>query len=377
MMTPKIAEFPARETPPTPCLVLDVDVVVERYRRMPRLLPEVHLYYAVKAYPAAPVLRRLAAEGASFDAASMQEVEAVLAASAPASRISFGNTVKRRPGIARSFELGVREFAFDSAQELARIAAVAPGARVSCRIAVENHGARWPLSRKFGVAPQHAPALLRRARDLGLAANGVSFHVGSQRTNPFVWHAAIARAGTIFETVSRWNIELDLVNIGGGFPVACRDHDVPPPEAIAEANMNAVDDTFGGNHPRLMAEPGRALVADAGVIRSEVVLVGTRDPDTRERWVCLDIGRFGGLAEAEGEAIQYEIHTGRAGDAELAVVAGPTCDSHDVLYEKQRYRLPVDLTDGDMVDIHSAGACTTTYSSVGFNGFPPLAEYYV
>ena len=107
------------------------------------------------------------------------------------------------------------------------------------------------------------------------------------------------------------------------------------------------------------------------------MLVSTRDPDTLERWVYLDIGRFGGLAEAEGEAIQYEIISSRTGEEELAVVAGPTCDSHDVLYETQRYRLPVDLTAGDTVDIHSSGAYTTTYSSVGFNGFPPLAEYYV
>ena len=376
-MTPKIAEFLQREQPQTPYLVLDVDVVVDRYTRMRQLMPEVAIYYAVKANPAAPVLRRLAAAGACFDAASMPEIDAVLAASATADRISFGNTVKKRHAIAEAFGLGVRDYAFDSLQELEKIAAVAPGARVACRIAVENHGARWPLSRKFGVDPAHAPELLRRAPDLGLVPSGVSFHVGSQQTNPFIWHAAISHAGAIFEAVAQANIALDLVNLGGGFPVTYRDQAVPPPEAIADTIMTAVDSTFGNSRPRLMAEPGRALVADAGVIRSEVVLVSTRDPETPERWVYLDIGRFGGLAEAEGEAIQYEIHTSRAGDLDLAVVAGPTCDSHDVLYEKQRYHLPVDLAEGDLVDIHAAGAYTTTYSSIGFNGFPPLAEYYV
>lgn len=377
-MTPKIAEFLQRERPPTPCLVFDVDVVVDRYRRMRRLMPEVAIYYAVKANPALPVLRALTREGSSFDAASMPEIEAVLAAEAAAERISFGNTVKKRRSITAAFELGIRDFAFDSLQELEKIAEAAPGARVACRIAVENHGARWPLSRKFGIEPDLAPDLLRRAPDLGLQPTGVSFHVGSQQTNPFIWQAAIAHAGHIFEAVARSGVTLELVNLGGGFPVVYRDHDVPPPEAIAETIMGAVENTFGADRPRLMAEPGRALVADAGVIRSEVVLVSTRDAENLERWVYLDIGRFGGLAEAEGEAIQYEIHTPHGQDElDQAVVAGPTCDSHDVLYEKQRYHLPVALREGDLVDIHSAGAYTTTYSSVNFNGFPPLAEYYV
>lgn len=376
-MTPKIAEFLEREAPATPCLVVDVDVVADRYQRMHALLPDVALYYAVKANPAVPILERLAGEGAFFDAASLPEIDAVLAANVTADRISFGNTVKKRTSIAHAFELGVRDYAFDSLQELEKIAAVAPGANVACRISVENHGARWPLSRKFGVDPEDAPDLLCRAPDLGLVPTGVSFHVGSQQTNPFIWQSALGHVGTIFEAVARHNIELNLINIGGGFPVVYRDLDVPPPEIIADTIMTSVGDIFGNSMPRLMAEPGRALVADAGVIRSEVVLVSTRDPDTLERWVYLDIGRFGGLAEAEGEAIQYEIHTRREGDVDLAVIAGPTCDSHDVLYEKQRYHLPMDLTEGDLVDIYATGAYTTTYSSVGFNGFPPLAEYYV
>lgn len=150
--------------------------------------------------------------------------------------------------------------------------------------------------------------------------------VGRERTPLY---RTIGHAGAIFKQVARANIALDLVNFGGGFPVVYRDRAVPPPEAIAETIMTAVDETFGNNRPRLMAEPGRALVADAGVIRSEVVLVSTRDPETPERWVYLDIGRFGGL------------------------------------------------TEGDLVDIHAAGAYTTTCSSVGFNGFPPLAKDYV
>ena len=127
-----------------------------------------------------------------------------------------------------------------------------------------------------------------------------------------------------------------------------------------------------------MIEPGRYLVADAGVLRTEVVLVSRRSDLDHPRWVYLDCGRFGGLAETMDEAIRYRLRTPHDGTATGPVaLAGPTCDSADVLYEKNDYQLPLALAEGDLVDILSAGAYTTTYSSVGFNGFAPLADYCV
>ena len=127
-----------------------------------------------------------------------------------------------------------------------------------------------------------------------------------------------------------------------------------------------------------MAEPGRSLVADAGVLETEVVLVSQRDG---VRWVYLDVGLFSGLVEAYGESIRYRIEVHRDGrplagpDGEI-VLAGPTCDSLDILYERHRYRLPLDLRPGDRLRFLSAGAYTASYSSVGFNGFAPLREEY-
>ena len=120
------------------------------------------------------------------------------------------------------------------------------------------------------------------------------------------------------------------------------------------------------------------MVGNAGVIQSEVVLISNKSANDNTRWVYLDIGKFGGLAETMDEAIRYPITTVHDGDAaEPAILAGPTCDSADVLYEKTAYPMPVSLAIGDKVLIHGTGAYTTTYSAVAFNGFAPLKAYYI
>ena len=135
---------------------------------------------------------------------------------------------------------------------------------------------------------------------------------------------------------------------------------------------------FGNALPEMLIEPGRFIVGDAGLVSAEVVLVSRRDPNDPVRWVYLDIGRFGGLAETEGEAIKYRIVTPHDGGATGPVaIAGPTCDGADILYERSNYRLPLALASGDRVELLSAGAYVTTYASQRFNGFAPLAEYYV
>ena len=146
-MTAKIDRFLEDTQPPTPCLVVDLDIVEESYRTLHAVLPLARIFYAVKANPAAPILDRLNAAGSSFDTASRGEIEMCLAAGATADRISFGNTLRKQRDIAFAYEKGVRLFAFDSAPELAKIAVAAPGSKVFCRILVEGEGAEWPLSK--------------------------------------------------------------------------------------------------------------------------------------------------------------------------------------------------------------------------------------
>jgi len=376
-MTPKIAQFLRDREPATPCLVLDVDRVEENYNAIRAALPLAHVYYAVKANPAAPILERLVSLGSSFDAASFEEVAMCLDAGAAPARISFGNTIKKVSAIQRAFAAGVDMFAFDSREELLKLAAHAPGSRVYCRLLVENDGAEWPLSRKFGTTVATARDLMIEARSLGMDPYGLSFHVGSQQTTTGSYEAAIGKVGMLFTDLKAAGIDLRMVNLGGGYPVRYRD-EIPGIDAFGNAIMRAMTEHFGNALPEILVEPGRFLVADAGLVRAEAVLVCRKGAADPVRWVYLDIGRFGGLAETEGESIKYRIATPHdGGETGPVAIAGPTCDGADILYEKSNYRLPLALQSGDLVSIETAGAYTTTYASQRFNGFAPLAEHYV
>jgi ornithine decarboxylase len=376
-MTPKIARFLAERQPATPCLVVDTDRVAENFRALRRALPLAQIYYAVKANPAPAVLDRLVTLGSRFDAAGIEEVEACLAAGARPAEISFGNTIKKVSAIRRAHAAGVTMFAFDSIEELEKLARHAPGSQVYCRILVENEGADWPLSRKFGTTIETARELMLRAGELGLDPFGLSFHVGSQQTSTAAYEAAIGRVAMLFTDLKDAGVNVRMVNLGGGFPTRYRD-DVPDIDQFASAIMGAMTEHFGNALPEMVVEPGRFIVGDAGVVSSEVVLVCHRHKDDPVRWVYLDIGRFGGLAETEGEAIKYRITTPHDGGPTGPVaIAGPTCDGADILYEKSNYRLPLALNGGERVELLSTGAYVSTYASQRFNGFAPLDEHYI
>ena len=376
-MTPKIARFLTEQVPATPCLVLDVDRVESNFRAIREALPLAQIYYAVKANPARPVLDRLVGLGSRFDAASFEEISACLASGAAPEAISYGNTIKKASAIRAAHEAGVPMYAFDSIEELEKLARHAPGRRVYCRILVQNDGAEWPLSRKFGTTVERARELMVRAGELGLDPYGLSFHVGSQQTGTGAYEAAIGRVAMLFTDLRSAGVDLRMVNLGGGFPVQYRD-EVPGIEDFGRAIMHAITRGFGNALPDIVVEPGRFIVGDAGVVSTEVVLVSQRIPADPTHWVYLDVGRFGGLAETEGEAIKYRIVTPHDGGETMPVaIAGPTCDGADILYERSNYRLPRALTSGDRVEVLATGAYVTTYASQSFNGFAPLAEHYI
>jgi ornithine decarboxylase len=300
----------------TPFVVIDTQMISQAYDDLRAGFEFAKVYYAVKANPAVEIIDLLNKKGSSFDIASIYELDKVLNQGVSADRISYGNTIKKSKDIRYFYDKGVRLYSTDSEADLRNIAKAAPGSKVYVRILTEGSTtADWPLSRKFGCQTDMAMDLLILARDLGLVPYGVSFHVGSQQRDISVWDAAIAKVKVIFERLKEEDgIELKLINMGGGFPA------------------NYITRT---NSLETYAE------------------------------------------ETMDEAIKFPIWTEKKGEMEEVVIAGPTCDSADIMYENYKYGLPLNLAIGDRLYWLSTGAYTTSYSAVEFNGFPPLKSYYV
>lgn len=367
----KLDEYVAARDFDKPTLVIDLDRVSTQFQALKAGLGRADIHYAVKANPASAIIGRLVDLGSHFDAASKAEIALCLAKGARPENISFGNTIKRSSDIAWAWGEGIKVFAADAAEELEKIAINAPGASVYIRLIVEVSEADWPLSRKFGCDRDTALRLLDMATALGLKPVGFSFHVGSQTRRADMWVPTLDAMSQIWQTAVDAGHDLSLLNIGGGFPAFYGEEIQAPTDYAAEV-IAMVEARFP-NVETLMAEPGRGMVAEAGVIVAEVMLVSRKSERDLHRWVYLDIGRFSGLAETEGEAIRYPFQTAR--DTEQmgpCILAGPTCDSADILYEKRPVSLPLSLKSGDRVLIRNTGAYTSTYSSVCFNGFPPL-----
>lgn len=362
----------------TPFVVIDREIVGTAYDDLTRRFPFADIFYAVKANPAREILSLLADRGSSFDIASVYELEMVMDLGVEPDRISFGNTIKKRKDVRTFFERGVRMFASDSEADLRMLAEEAPGARVYVRILTEGTAtADWPLSRKFGCQNEMAYDLLVLAKELGLVPYGLSFHVGSQQREIGAWDAALGKVMIIYDRLLAENdIKLEMINLGGGFPARYIDpaNDL---DVYAEEIIYFLKEDFGDDLPRIILEPGRSLISNAGVLVSEVVLISKKTYTALERWVFTDVGKFSGLIETTDEAIKFPIYTERTGELEKCIIAGPTCDSADIMYENYNYGLPSDLEIGDRLYWLTTGAYTTTYSAVAFNGFPPLKEYVI
>ncbi|AMC13382.1 type III PLP-dependent enzyme [Liberibacter crescens] len=378
MITSRIFDFFKNKKLKTPYLVLDLEIVRQNFYNFRQAMPTSEVYYAIKANPHPRIIKLLVDIGSCFDCASVEEIEMALAVGAKADRLSYGNTIKKEIDIKKAYSLGVKLFAVDSFEEVKKISLVASDVRVFCRILYNGQGAEWPLSCKFGCVPEMAVKVLLYANLCGLEAYGVSFHVGSQMTRVDAWDSALVDVKYISEELSKKGIHLKMINLGGGFPIQYLNF-VPSIDVYGKAIQSSIQKYFGNSFPfKTIIEPGRAIVANAGAIKSEVVLISRKSEDDPIRWVFLDIGKFGGLAETTDEAIRYKILTNRDTDEmSPCIIAGPTCDSADILYKKKFYPIPISLAIGDEVFIEGTGAYTSTYASVAFNGFEPLKSYVI
>ncbi|MEU3465388.1 type III PLP-dependent enzyme [Streptomyces sp. NPDC006733] len=363
-------------------IIYDLAGIGARYRSLVEELPGIDVRFAMKACPVDEVLAHLAAHGAGFDAASPNEIAQAVRTGVPAHRIHYGNTVKSDRNIAEAYRLGIRDFATDSLEDVAAIAAHAPGSRVFCRLATSGDGALWGLSRKFGCSADDAPLVLEAARAAGLTPSGLSVHVGSQQMTTDAWAEAFERIGDVMADLRHSGIVLDHVNLGGGLPALGyldrRGNPLDPPLdkmfLVIREGMQRLRELSGSALDFVM-EPGRYLVADQGAIKAHVLRLSSRRQlgGEREYWLYLSCGKFNGLYEMD--ELQYRLVFPSHPDGEdvPAVVAGPSCDSDDAYAQgHSRVRVPRAVASGDPVWILSSGAYATSYMTQGFNGFDPL-----
>ena len=370
----KIKEFASDKK--TPLVVTSLSTVAQKYDELKKSMPYADVYYAVKANPEEKVLNLLAERGSYFDAASIYELDLLLKLGISPGRISFGNPIKKAEDIRHAYESGVRLFATDAESDIRKIAQNAPQSDVFCRILTNGIGADWPLSRKFGSQPDVAFENILLAKKLGLNPRGISFHVGSQQHDVSQWREPIHTCKILYDAAANLGIDLDVINMGGGFPAH---YNQPVDDTYVYAAMitDYLREYFGPEFPKIIIEPGRYMTGDAGVLVSEIVMISNKERNSGIPWLFLDVGKFSGLIETMDESIRYPIYTERDGEAVNYIIAGPTCDSADVLYEKIQYRLPSSLEEGDRLYLLTTGAYTQTYSSVFFNGFPPLESYVI
>ena len=322
------------------------------------------VFYAVKANPSEWVLDALWGAGIrGFDVASDNEA-ALVHGKFPKAQIAFMHPVKSRRAIARAFhDFGVKTFALDSEDELEKILAETNNAKdltLVVRFAVSGDGSAYPLAKKFGVTAEEAPALLRLARQSSEEMLGVSFHVGSQCMEPRAFRTAM---DVVNRAIVKAGVVADIVDIGGGFPAIYPGMSPPPMIEYVNAIKTSFEDMFVAQNAKLWAEPGRALVAEAG---STVARVELRKGDA----LYMNDGAFGTLFDAThlNWAFPAKLLRAEPSRAKLAPfrLYGPTCDSMDAAAGP--FMLPADIREGDLVEIGSLGAYGTAMGT-RFNGF--------
>ena len=344
----------------SPLLLISRQALTDNYHRLQAQLPQVRLYYAAKSNPNAELLRTLVDLGAGFDVASVGELEQVLSLGVSIEDIIYTNPIKGFGDIERLADHGVRSFFCDNALELEKVARGCSGAAVVLRLGVVNPNCVVDLGLKFGCPPMEAEGLLTQALDLGLNPQGLSFHVGSQTFIPQPYVDMLVQCRSIFNRMALEGHPLELLDIGGGFPVSYKTHMLSV-ESFCKPIREALNAYFPDS--RIIAEPGRALSATAAVLLTRVIGKARRQGMT---WYYLEDGLYGSFSGCVFDHAQYRFSCLKTGEPEHCILSGPTCDSFDVI-TKEEFLPSLDL--GDLIIAHDMGAYTTA-SATTFNGIP-------
>ncbi|WJG11188.1 type III PLP-dependent enzyme [Aliiglaciecola sp. LCG003] len=368
----------------TPALVISLDLIERQFDLLQSILPRVEVHFSVKANPDRAVLSHLRHIGSSFEAASLGEIKQCLEAGSLPTQIHFGNSIKKRIDIKEARSLGITSFSVDSEQEVLKIAEMAPGSKVIVRLTTDGKGAIWGLTKKFGTSVDNAIALLKLSKELNLQPYGLSFHVGSQQMNPQAWSRALNNCQTVISELSTENINLTVINLGGGLPAngylengVSKEIDLASYLKMIRCHIEQFENDCG-RHFKFMIEPGRFMVANTGLVVSEVVLDTTRESDgVKQRWIYMDVGKFNGLYEASDVSLPVHVLNSsqlHATESTMPMIlSGPSCDSDDMLLPNNSYVvLPTNLKEGDHLVFSSTGAYSNSYATRNFNGLNPI-----
>jgi ornithine decarboxylase len=344
-----------------PCLTIDLNIVRSNYLNISEGLVDADIFFSLKSCHDVRVIECLYNLGAGFDIASRGELDLLKGLRIPPHKIVFSSTVKAPLDIQVAFEYGVRHFAIDSYDEVDKLAKLAPNCLAYARIIVDNTGSKWPLTKKFGVEEHSVISLMQYAKENGLKPIGITFHVGSQCLNPEVWRSAMQKSRRLFQSSKEVSLDFSMLNLGGGFPTKYSDVSTPQLSTI----LSVINQERWDSGVKIWVEPGRYIVGSAGILSTTVIGVSCRD---NKKWVYLDVGIYNGLFETtEGIVYKLEVVGGSTRAVEQVVLAGPSCDSTDVIFEN--IELPA-VAVGDVINIHHSGAYTTSYQDYNGLHFP-------
>ena len=343
----------------TPLLVLSLEQIEKNYRLLRTHLPRVKVFYAIKANPHRRILELMRDLGSNFDVASDGEIMELSSLGVDGSRMIYANPMKTVNWLRACRYAGVGKMTFDSAGEIDKMARECPSATVLLRIRIDNSSAHVDLNKKFGAAREQALELLLKARDAGLDAAGIAFHVGSQTTSadPYLYALDIARE--IFEEAAAAGMQLRIMDIGGGFPIPEPKVRFNLQEMLNQINAR-LDEDFPG--VEIWAEPGRFICGTAVNLITSVIGVTERGG---QPWYFLDEGLYGTFSGVLFDQWDFKLISFKEGEQVAATFAGPSCDSLDIMF---RGKMTVRQEEGDLILVPICGAYTSA-SATTFNGF--------
>lgn len=346
----------------SPLMVISEQILNEKVEMLQKHLPQVKICYAMKANPAEGIIKHLAKQGICFDVASAGEMRQLASYGIAGERMVYANPTKTEKGLLAAKECGVSRMTFDSEAEIDKMAQSQPGATVLLRIQINNPDALVDLNSKFGITPEKAPEIWRKAQEAGLDMAGLCFHVGSQSLTTQGYLNALHACRELFDKAAEEGLNFRILDIGGGFPI-CKNGFTPDVPAFLTEIQEILSVLFP--ETEIWSEPGRFICGEAATVIASVIGVTER---RGKPFYTLDEGVYGAFTAKFFDHWDFEPRLESTEEKEVACLAGPSCDSIDILVDD--YQLPP-LKFGDLLLFDNAGAYTYA-SATTFNGFDIL-----